>query len=79
MDAFDISIENARGWLATDEGSQHQLCIQQIDEVLAAVRGSDLSAYVSPLTDLLRHDEALDFFESIRGVLLEAFDIAAPS
>ena len=75
MDAFDISTENACGWLMTEEGSQYEDCIQQIDEVLAAIRGTDLSAYISPLQDILGHSEALDFFERIRCVLVEACDV----
>jgi hypothetical protein len=75
MDAFDISASNAQLWLRSDEGQQRQLCLEQLDEVFAAIRGTTFSAYVSPLQGMLRHEEALDFFESIRSALAEAVDL----
>ena len=72
MDAFDISPANTLEWLKTVEPEQHRLCIEQLDEVLAPLRTTTLPAYVSVLTDILDHDKALEFFESIKSALQSA-------
>jgi hypothetical protein len=60
--------------LQTVGPNEHQTCLRQIDEVLAAIRQTSCSVFMGQLGDFWKRDEAVTFFESIRSVVNEALE-----